>query len=199
MIAHRILATAEKTFLQRGFAKVSMDELAASLGISKKTLYQHYSGKRELLAAVLRHRTQSIGTVILTLLESSAPFPVKFRDLLNFLQQRMGEIQPIFLEDLQRHAPEQFRIIEEFRGRMLPVYFGRILDEGTAAGLIRSDFNRDLFIRVVVNLIQTLVRPQLLTELKLHPWEGIDGILQMCFEGILTPAGRRTCGKHFRS
>ncbi|HEY5791931.1 MAG TPA: TetR/AcrR family transcriptional regulator [Chthoniobacterales bacterium] len=197
VIAQRIIETAEQTFLQRGFARVSMDELADSLGMSKKTLYQHFSGKDDLLAAVLRHRTETVGRSILGILESAAPFPEKFRDLLNVIQRRMNEIQPVFLEDLQRYAPEHFRIIEEFRARMLPVFFGKILDEGAAAGLIRGDLDRALFIRIAVNAIQSLVRPGILTELKMHPWEGIDGILQIFFEGILTPQGRQTCGRYF--
>jgi len=187
----RILTVAEKMFLQRGFARISMDELAASLGMSKKTLYRHFAGKQELLTALLKRRTETVGAEILEVIDSRISLPEKFRNLLHLIQRRMEETRPAFLEDLERHAPEQFRIIEEFRARMLPVYFDRILDEGVAAGLIRGDLNRSLFIRVIVDLIQVVARPSLLTEMRLHPWEGIDAILQIFFEGILTPAGRR--------
>lgn len=195
----QILQKAEQIFLQRGFYKVSMDELAAELRMSKKTVYQHFSGKDELLGAMLKRRMERVGAEVARILDSPVAFPEKFRSLIQLIHRRIGEVQPVFLEDLQRHAPEQFRGIEEFRGRMLPVYFGRILDEGTAAGLLRTDLNRELFIRVLVSTIQTLVRPNVLMELRLHPWEGLDGILQLFFEGALTPTGRRACGKYFKS
>lgn len=51
-IRKRILETAKEFFLEFGYKKVTMDEIADSLGMSKKTLYQYFPSKYELLSAV---------------------------------------------------------------------------------------------------------------------------------------------------
>jgi AcrR family transcriptional regulator len=51
--AELIVTTASQLFLDRGFTRVSMAELAAELGMSKKTIYRHFPDKRSLLVAAL--------------------------------------------------------------------------------------------------------------------------------------------------
>src|SRR5205823_1985521 len=49
----RILQKAHELFMRYGIRSVSMDDMAAQLGMSKKTLYQYYSDKEELIDAVV--------------------------------------------------------------------------------------------------------------------------------------------------
>src|ERR1700710_538120 len=55
----RIITEARRHFLAHGFRGVTMDDLAAELGMSKKTLYAHFSGKSELLQAVVEDKLRS--------------------------------------------------------------------------------------------------------------------------------------------
>ncbi len=52
----RILETADLLFYQRGIRAVGVDTIAAEIGISKRTLYNHFPSKDELIAAYLRRR-----------------------------------------------------------------------------------------------------------------------------------------------
>jgi AcrR family transcriptional regulator len=49
----RILDAAYELFYQRGFGRVSIDEIAAFAGVTKRTLYYHFESKDELLASAL--------------------------------------------------------------------------------------------------------------------------------------------------
>ena len=49
----RILDVAYKLFRQKGFVRVSMDEIAAATKVTKRTLYHHFESKDALLASVL--------------------------------------------------------------------------------------------------------------------------------------------------
>ncbi len=62
-----ILEKATQLFLSRGFKTVTMDEIAAELSISKKTIYQHYTSKPELIEKCLVH----LNTIVLNALESA--------------------------------------------------------------------------------------------------------------------------------
>jgi AcrR family transcriptional regulator len=52
----RILEVAYKLFRQRGYSRVSMDEIAAAMPVTKRTLYYHFESKDALLAAVLEEQ-----------------------------------------------------------------------------------------------------------------------------------------------
>ena len=87
-------------------------------------------------------------------------FPAKLGHLARFLQSKVAEVSPVFLEDIRRYAPECFRVVEEFRGRAIPRYFGRLFEEGIRAGHVRQQVNRDLLIRMLVLSIQGIIRPE---------------------------------------
>src|SRR6266568_9460791 len=56
----RIVDAARAHFFSHGFRRVTMNDLAAELGISKKTLYVHFPGKIDLLEAVLADKLASV-------------------------------------------------------------------------------------------------------------------------------------------
>ena len=187
----RIVATAERVFLRSGFSRVLMDDLARELGMSKKTLYSHFESKEELLRAVLVRRTGEVDRGLEAIVSAKESFPAKLGHLAGFLQSKVAEVSPVFLEDIRRYAPECFRVVEEFRGRAIPRYFGRLFEEGIRTGHVRKRVNRELLIRMLVLSIQGIIRPEAVEELRLRPREALDHILAILFDGILTPTGRR--------
>ena len=56
----QILIKATDMFLTLGFKSVTMDDIATEMGISKKTIYQHYSNKDELVEASTMHLFETI-------------------------------------------------------------------------------------------------------------------------------------------
>lgn len=168
-----------------------MDDLAREAGMSKKTLYVHFTSKEELLQAVLERRTGEVEEQLRMIVNSTDPFPKKFRHLAHFVHEKLSAISPRFLDDIRRHAPECFRIVEEFRGRAIPLYFGRLFDEGVKGGYLEAGIPRELIIRMLLHSIQGVVRPEVMNELRMHPAAGLDHILSILLRGILTPAGRK--------
>lgn len=57
--AERILHTASEMFYRKGIRAVGVDSIAAEAGVTKKTLYEKYGSKDELVAAYLRARDES--------------------------------------------------------------------------------------------------------------------------------------------
>ena len=187
----RIVRVAERVFLRSGFSRVLMDDLARELGMSKKTVYSHFASKEDLLRAVLVHRVSEVDQGLEAIVRAKESFPAKLGHVARFLQGKIAEVSPVFLEDIRRYAPDCFRVVEEFRGRAIPHYFGRLFDEGIRAGHVRPQVNRDLLIRMLVLSIQGIIRPEAVGELRLHPREALDHILAITFDGILTPKGRK--------
>ena len=190
-VGARIVGTAERIFFAGGFSRVLMDDLARELGMSKKTLYSHFASKEDLLRAVLLRRTREVEQGLEAIVSARESFPLKLGHLARFLQSKVAEVSPLFLEDIRRYAPECFQVVEEFRARAIPRYFGRLFEEGIRSGHVRRQVNRELLVRMLVLSIQGIIRPETVEELHLRPREALEHILAIIFDGILTPSGRR--------
>src|SRR5690242_17420640 len=105
----RIVAGARRHFFAHGFRGVTMDELARELGMSKKTLYVSFPGKLDLLRAVIANKAAEIGADLEEITsDKKADFQTKLARLLQCFQKHAGEIQPGFVRDIRREAPEVF-------------------------------------------------------------------------------------------
>ncbi len=68
-----LLAAALRVFAHRGYGQAGVDEIAAAAGYSKGALYWHFSGKEELLLALLEERIDAPMREMVALLESAPP------------------------------------------------------------------------------------------------------------------------------
>lgn len=187
----RIVAAARRHFLARGFRRVTMDELAEELGMSKKTLYAHFPGKADLLRAVLLAKlAEAEAEMGRITAECAADFLGGLHRMLACVQRHAEELQPPFLRDLRREAPEMFQVVEARRGELVQRYFGKLLAEGRREGLIRRDVPVRLIMEVLLAAVQGVVNPPKLAELGLTPKAGISAVISVILEGVLTGNGR---------
>src|SRR5437588_7748572 len=83
----RIVDAARAHFFNHGFRSVTMDDLAAELGISKKTLYAHFPGKFDLLEAVLADKLAGLEMTLREVTRAHPDdFPATLRELLAGMQ-----------------------------------------------------------------------------------------------------------------
>jgi AcrR family transcriptional regulator len=183
----RILAVARQHFLAHGFHRVTMDDLADELGMSKKTIYAEFASKTALLEAVLFEKFRSIEEELEVITEQcSTDFSTGLERLLACVQRHTDEIGPPFLRDMQREAPELFKLVQARRRKIIQHYFGLLLGEGRRAGLIRKDVPVDLIIEILLGAVEAIVNPARLAELDLSPRDVITPILSVILEGALT-------------
>jgi len=187
----RVLDKARERFGTQGFARVTMDELAGELGMSKKTLYQLFPSKERLVQTLVREFMRETAAGVHRLADRrDLPFANKLRDLLHYLAQRLTKMGPLFLADLQRHTPTLWREVEEFRRDKILVNFGRLVRDGMAQGVFRKDIDSDLVILVFLAAVQNVVTPRVLADLPLTAGAAFEGLVRLLMEGLLTEEGR---------
>lgn len=195
----RILQTARVQFFAYGYTALTMDELAAELGVSKKTLYVHFPSKDQLVGEILQMFMGEIRTSADTLFsDRSLSFTVKLRRFSESMVKRL-QLNPHIFRDLQRAAPNMYQQVEELRHHNIPLIFGRLIRDGQAAGMVRSDIDPAFAVEFWRPAIQSLMHPDSLERLKLTPDEIFSRATQLFFGGLLTPAGRKDYEKNFQS
>ena len=189
--AHRIVTAARRHFFAHGFRSVTMDDLAEELGMSKKTLYASFPSKEALLRAVLLDKFRSVELDLDRIASGSSTDVLEpLHQLLACVQHHAEEIQPPFVRDIRREAPEMFQLVQSRRRDVIQSYFGKILDEGRRAGIFRKDISSRLMIEILLGATEAIMNPPKMAELGLTPKTGFLAIIAVVLEGLLTEKGR---------
>ncbi|MGD1084451.1 MAG: TetR/AcrR family transcriptional regulator [Verrucomicrobiota bacterium] len=183
----RIVSGARRHFFANGFRHVTMDDLADQLGMSKKTLYAHFPSKNDLLKSVLADKFDEVDADLAPIARaSSTDFPAALRELLAHVQHHTDEIQPHFIRDVRRGAPELFQLVQERRRGVIQRHFGRLFAEGRKAGVIRKDISTRLLIEILLGAVQAVINPPKMAELGLTPKTGFANIIKVVLHGVIT-------------
>ena len=190
----RIIAAACSHFFALGFRGVTMDDLAAELGMSKKTLYASFSGKNDLLRAVLLDKSRSIEADLERIsVHSGADVMVALRELLSCAQRYTQEIQPPFVRDIGREGPEMFELVQSRRRDAIQRYFRRLFDNGRRTGIFRKDIPAPIIIEMLLSATEAIINPTTMSQLGLTANEGFTLVITVILEGVFT--GRRRLAK----
>lgn len=196
----RIVSAARAQFFDFGYSALTMDELAGTLGMSKKTLYRHFRGKDELVEEVLQEFVSGVRDTAETVFsEHALSFTAKLHRFTDAIVRRFAAIKPHVLRDLERAAPHVYRRLEELRYRNIPQIFGRIFRQGQTAGMIRGDVDAAFAVEFWRAAINGLMQPASLERLGITHDQAFERAIDLFFVGFLTPAGRKDYEKHVTS
>lgn len=194
----RILTAARAEFFAHGYSRLTMDGLASELGMSKKTLYVYFAGKDEIVSAVIDHLAAEIRADADALLRNrELNLAEKLRGFVEGMIERMSTLSPATVRDLQRFAPTIYAKVEAVRGQTLPYVFGRFVEEGQIAGLVRTSPPAGFAIEFFLHAMQGMMHPATLDRLRLTPRDIVATAIDLFFGGLLTPAGRKQYEKLF--
>jgi len=189
----RIVDAARAHFFNHGFRSVTMDDLAAELGISKKTLYAHFTGKTALLEAVLADKFAGVTSALEEITRKPPPnFPAALHRLLAGMQHELDEIKPPFVRDMRVKAPHVFKTVERRRADLIQRHFGKLFAEGQRAEMVRRDVPVKLMIEILLGAVQAIMNPPKIEELGLLPKTAFTGIITVVLEGVLLRKGGKS-------
>ncbi len=187
----RIVHAARNRFLGSGISKVTLDEIAGDLGMSKKTIYKFFSGKDVLLKAVVKFMIGFIERNVAAIVESNKPFEKKMTELLSFVGGNMSTISREFQRDLQRFAPKLWTEIETFRREHILSKIETMFLQAKAEGVFRKDLNHEVFMLMFLKAVEGIMNSQTLSQHSFNPETAFRSIFKILFEGALTDGARK--------
>jgi len=182
----RILGHSSERFFKDGFARVSVDEIATELAISKKTIYKYFDSKDDLVAHVVERRMGEVRRKVVSVIDTDRNFIEKLEALMTNIGVEISKFSKAFQHDLQRLNPELWQRIAEFRRKAIFENLTRLLDQGVAEGYVRKSVNTRVCLLAYVSIIDHIVRPDTLAEEPFSAAEALRSILAIFFHGILT-------------
>ena len=176
-------------FFQRGFKNVTMDDLAMSMGISKKTLYSHFENKLDLVKRCAQHIFDQACLEIENVKQQAEHpiqelYSVKSLVLKYFANETTS---PIY--QLQKYYPEVYNHIKNQEYDRMGGLVKNSLKEGMASNLFRDNIDVDFVSRLYLIGIGGLRDIDFFPPSKYQIKQVIENYLEYHLRAIVTPKG----------
>ena len=150
----RLLAEAERLFWKYGVRSVTMEDIAKELGISKKTIYQHFNDKEQILSQVIEDKIgRNMSEMTCMAIKSDNPVE-EILQVLDMLQKNADHVSPNFLIDIKRYYPQAFALFRRYKEDQIMHSILDNIQKGVFQGLYRSDIKPAILARLRVEQIE---------------------------------------------
>ncbi len=144
-VKQAIVDLAYSKFSQHGFKKVTMDEIAAELAISKKTIYKYFDSKEAILEELVDQRLKRGQAALKALLSESGPVDERMKRLQEIFPRFVDPDWQRLIADVAHTVPSVSKKIQSLLKYFIAEVVPNVLKEGQRQSAVRKDLNVDLF------------------------------------------------------
>jgi TetR/AcrR family transcriptional regulator, cholesterol catabolism regulator len=188
-IRDRIIEGAAELFRTYGIKSVTMDSLATHLGISKRTIYEVFSDKDELLTGVLKCMAEKQKSLVKRVLDESENAIVAIFKLLEINTVHFQDLSPAFHADMKKYYQDVLmKNVDKFE---VPDYRNNIqlIERGIKEKFFRKDLNPDLANRCLYSMVRSLMDQDLYPFEQFTRREVVKNVFINYLRGIATVKG----------
>lgn len=172
----------------RGFSRVTVDELAAHAGISKRTIYRYFNSKEEIISSVLDDFKTDVEKKIQQALDTSDKPLEKILNALRIISENARLFQPSALYDLQKYYPHLWEEIEQFRAEKIRQFYVDLLVKNENNYFRKV--NPKIFAAALLASVRSVVTPGFIMENNLLLGETIESLFSIFMYGIISENAR---------
>jgi AcrR family transcriptional regulator len=177
-------------FLKNGFYKISMDEIAAELKMSKKTIYKYFPSKQDLVREVILDFLQTNQKKVTEIVKQKNDAVTKFQLMVKFIAEMLLRGGERLFVEIPKHMPDMWNEIDSFRVKMMSEKFSILIEQGKKEKCF-IDLPTSLVQNIFISSIRSVVTPQFLMNNKFSAAEALNFTIKILMNGILTEKGKR--------
>ena len=196
---NRIIQAAMELFIRYGIRSVSMDDIARQLSISKKTLYQHFKDKEEIINVATRKHMEMEKEEYEEIFQSSKNAVDELAQISKCMRRDFRDINPSVLYDLKKYHHQAWNIWLDFKDNYIIDSMVRNLHKGIEEGYFRKEIDPETL------AIFRLEQVQLAFDERIFPRDRFDlrdvqiKLFDHFVHGIVTEKGRQLWEEYTKS
>ena len=176
-------------FLDQGIKSVRMDDIATQLGVSKRTLYEMFGDKKELLEECVKYHMSRKHSIMTDMTASAQNVMEEIMAIIYSMKR--DDKDALLIGNLKKFYPEIYRHLEEEAYRHSFEQLDKLFDKGMDEGLFLPDMNKNLALLTLIYTMASLFE-------KKYYLPGMDNISHRAafeyiivnfFRGLATPKG----------
>jgi TetR/AcrR family transcriptional regulator, cholesterol catabolism regulator len=150
----RIIQGSEELFLTAGIKSITMDDIAKHLGMSKKTIYQFFKDKNELVIALVKKKLKEDEDQMAEIISKSGNVIEEMINMMKCSEEIFSRINPIVIHDMQKYHPDAWKQFQNFKSGVLVHTLEELLNKGIEQGYIRPEIDVKIIARMRVNQVE---------------------------------------------
>lgn len=195
-VKDRIIKETEQLFLRYGVKSVTMDEVARQLSISKKTIYQFFKDKDELVATVTQYHLETREKVMIEISEAATDPIDEVLKISDHIRQSFEGINPTLLFDVQKFHPKAWQIFQDHKVRCIMDSLISNLKKGIDQGYYRKDLDVEIISILRMEQIQMAFNPFIFPPNKYDVQKVQLQFIDHFLHGICTLKGHKLINKY---
>jgi len=195
----KILTGASELFLTYGFKSVTMDDIANNLGISKKTIYQHFDNKTKLVEATTMYLFNSISCGIDHICALQKNPIEEIYSIKQFIMENLKDEKSSPQYQLQKYYPKICNTLKAKQFGIMQTCVIDNLNRGINQGLYRKSIDVDFISRIYFNIMLAIKDKDLFPSRQFSMQMLMSNYLEYHLRGICTPKGLETLNKFITS
>lgn len=195
-IKRKILKGAENLFMKYGVRSISMDDIARHLSVSKKTLYQHFADKEDIVTITCQSHIEGVSKEFEEIKNSSKNAIDELAKISLCLKQNSEEMNPSLLFDLQKYHPKAWGVWLNHKNKFIRESVVRNLKQGIEEGYFRPEINMEVIATMRLELVQLAFDDQIFPPSQFKLSEVQVQIFDHFVYGLVTEKGRKLYQKY---
>lgn len=195
----RIIEQASGMFFKYGIRGITMDEIAESLGMSKRTVYESFSAKEELLKECIEYKYQEGKQLRNELLEQNPDDPLEvIRQHFRHVILALNELHPNFFNDMKKYHSRLWMEHIESKQEENIDFTRNMITLGIEKGVFRDSANPEILSKMIHHTMQMITLGDIFPENRYPRAEVIIQVMFNFIRGLVTPAGLEIIDQKFQ-
>lgn len=166
-----------------------MDDIARELGISKKTIYQHFEDKNAIVYAGVEHHFEC-DREIAERMQAEAPDPIAEVVMTSeMMRQTMAGMNPTAIFDIKKYYPQAWDLFSKYKKDFILDIVKKNLMKGVEMGLYRANINVEVIARFRLEQVEMGLDPYIFPLTQFNPLDTQLELLDHFLRGIITLEG----------
>jgi len=195
-VKERILKGAEELFFRYGIRSITMDDIAKHLSVSKKTIYQFYADKDEIVRTMMKEKLKQDEKNFCQISKISENVIEEVFNIMKQMQKTIGQLNPNIFYDMQKYHPDSWKLFKEFKENYILGMVEDTLVRGKKQGLIRPEVSHKILSKLRMEEIEMGFNPVVFPPDKFKILDVQIALLDHFLYGICTLKGHKLVNKY---
>lgn len=168
-----------------------MDDVARALSMSKKTLYQYFANKDELVTEAVKLHMEGERKEFSQIKEESSNAIEELFKLSKCMREHVFKVNPSLLYDLQKYHADAWEVFQDFKKEFIQGQVMTNLERGVKEGYYREGLNAEVLAILRMETIQLIFNDQIFPRAKFDFVEVQMEVFNHFVYGILSEKGKQ--------
>ncbi|MBS1650712.1 MAG: TetR/AcrR family transcriptional regulator [Bacteroidetes bacterium] len=192
----KILTAVSELFTKYGVKAITMDDIAKHLSMSKKTIYQFFKDKDDVVISLVKLKISENKTLIEASVAKSKNIVEEMFGTMECMRIIFSRINPVFFYEISKYFPNAWVLFVEFKNGFILNSLKESLKKGQEEGYVRNDINIELLSMLRIEMLELAMKGELFYNEKFNLLDAQLQITEHFLHGVCTLKGHKLINKY---